>query len=77
MSPLKIKIPSKNMYEKLKIHQLFIKVINYVWYLLHISALHCHLQGVFLVPSERSEIATHHVTRHSTPIQIFYGLLLN
>jgi hypothetical protein len=38
------------------------------------SALHCHLQGAFLVPSvrcsieERSQIATHHVTRHNTPI---------
>jgi hypothetical protein len=34
----------------------------------HVSALHCHLQGAFLVPSERSQIATHHVTRHNTPI---------
>ena len=38
-----------------QIHQLFIQFINYVWQLLHISALHCHLQGGFLV------------TRHNTP----------
>jgi hypothetical protein len=42
--------------------QLFIQFINYVWYLLHVSALHCHLQG--------SEIAMHHVTRHNTAIHI-------
>jgi hypothetical protein len=35
-----------------QIHQLIIQFINYVWYLLHVSALHCHLQGAFLVPSE-------------------------
>src|SRR5215510_8022534 len=67
-----------------QIHQLFIRFINYVWYLLHVSALHCHLQGEFLVPSERCSIeeqsieycvwawryliATHHVTRHNKPI---------
>jgi hypothetical protein len=38
-----------------QIHQLFIQFINYV-YLLHVSALHCHLQGAFLVPSERFSI---------------------
>jgi hypothetical protein len=48
--------------------------------LLHVSALHFHLQGAFLVPSKRHlieeqsieycgpEIATHHLTRHNTPI---------
>jgi hypothetical protein len=36
-----------------QIHQLFIQFINYVWYLLHVSALHCHPQGAFLIPSER------------------------
>jgi hypothetical protein len=36
-----------------QIHQLFIQFINNVWQLLHVSALHCHRQGVFLVPSER------------------------
>jgi hypothetical protein len=48
--------------------------------LLHVSALHCHPLGVFLVPYEgcsiekqsieycRSQIATHHVTRHNMPI---------
>src|SRR5215469_5669524 len=39
-----------------QIHQLYIHFINYVWYLLHVSALHCHLQGAFLVPSERCSI---------------------
>jgi hypothetical protein len=39
-----------------QIHQLFVQFINYVWYLLHVSALHCHLQGAFLVPSERCSI---------------------
>src|SRR5215471_4784247 len=39
-----------------QIHQLFIQFINYVWQLLHVSALHCHLQGAFLVPSERCSI---------------------
>src|SRR5215831_7750074 len=38
-----------------QIHQLFIQ-FNYVWQLLHVSALHCHLQGAFLVPSERCSI---------------------
>jgi hypothetical protein len=33
--------------------QLFIQLINCVWYLLHDSALNCHPQGAFLVPSER------------------------
>jgi hypothetical protein len=36
--------------------QLFIQFINYVWQLLHVSALRCHLQGAFLVPSERCSI---------------------
>jgi hypothetical protein len=59
--------------------QLFIQVINYVWYLLHVSALYCHSQGAFLVPSERCSIeqsieycgwacCVHYVTRHYTPI---------
>src|SRR5215469_9093831 len=39
-----------------QIHQLFIQFINYVWQLLHVSALHCHLQGAFLVSSERCSI---------------------
>src|SRR5215468_948998 len=67
-----------------QIYQLFIQFINYVWQLLHVSALHCHLQGAFLVPSERCSIeeqstdgrvvssdvvrGEHHVTRHNTPI---------
>jgi hypothetical protein len=39
-----------------QMHQLFIQLINYVWYLLHVSTLRCHLKGAFLVPSERCSI---------------------
>jgi hypothetical protein len=39
-----------------QVQQLFIQFINYVWYLLHVSALHCHPQGAFLVLSERCSI---------------------
>jgi hypothetical protein len=39
-----------------QLHQLFIQFINYGWYLLHVSALHCHPQGAFLVLSERCSI---------------------
>src|SRR5215475_6348025 len=39
-----------------QIHQLFIQFINYVWWFLHVSALHYHLQGAFLVSSERCSI---------------------
>src|SRR5215469_5360386 len=39
-----------------QIHQLFIQFINYVWQLLHVWALYCHLQGAFVVPSERCSI---------------------
>src|SRR5215469_3733602 len=46
----------KRMHENQQIHQLFIQFINYVWHLLHVSALHAHLQGAFLVPSERFSI---------------------
>jgi hypothetical protein len=72
----------ENMRENQQTHQLFNKFINYVWYLLHVSALHCHPQGAFLEPSERcsiekqsikycgSQIATHHVTKHNPPIHI-------
>src|SRR5215467_6546407 len=56
VSLLKIKIPVKTSVKSQQIHQLFIQFINYVWWLLHVSALHCHLQGVFLVPSERCSI---------------------
>src|SRR5215472_3173967 len=56
VSPLKIKIPSKTSVKSQQIHQLFIQFINYVWQLLHVSALHCHLQGAFVVPSERCSI---------------------
>jgi hypothetical protein len=73
VSPLKIKIPSKNMREK-PTNTPIIHSVYYVWQLLRVSALHCDLQGAFLVPSERfsiawpSQIATHHVTKHNTPI---------
>jgi hypothetical protein len=36
--------------------QLFTQFINYVWNVLHVSASHCHLQGAFLMPSERYSI---------------------
>jgi hypothetical protein len=39
-----------------QIHKLFIQFINYVWDLLHVSALHYYLQ------------VHAHVTRHNTPI---------
>jgi hypothetical protein len=42
-----------------QIQQLFIQFINCVWCLLHVSALHCHPQGVFLVPSERWNAPRH------------------
>src|SRR5215475_10681831 len=62
--------------KKQQIHQLLIQFFNYVWYLLHVSALHCHLQGAFLVPCDRCSIeeqsieycGAHHVTRHNMPI---------
>src|SRR5215510_14811968 len=47
---------SRGCMKNQQIHQLFIQFINYVWQLLHVSALHCHLQGAFLVPSERCSI---------------------
>src|SRR5215510_4073026 len=61
-----------------QIHHLFIQFINYIWQLLHVSALHCHLQGAFLVPSERFSIEEQSIeyygwaccvyTTHNTPI---------
>src|SRR5215469_12135170 len=69
------------MREKQKNGTIIHSVFNNVWYLLHVSALHCHPQGGFLVPSERCSIEkqsieycgwvwcmVHHVTRHNTPI---------
>jgi hypothetical protein len=52
VNPLKIKISSKNMREK-PTNTPMIHSVNYVWELLHVSALHYNLQGAFLVPSER------------------------
>jgi hypothetical protein len=68
VSPLKIKIPSKNMRGKPKIHQLFIQFTNYVWYLLHVSTLHCHLQRAFLVPSERCSIEEQSIEYCAWPV---------
>ena len=48
--------PVKVCVKNQQIHQLFIQFINYVWYLLHVSALHCHLHVVFLVTSERCSV---------------------
>jgi hypothetical protein len=71
-----------------QMHQLFIQLINYVWYLLHVSALNCHPQGAFVVPSERSSVEEHSITycgwgARITPLDttrpstIFCRLLLN
>jgi hypothetical protein len=73
VSPLKIKIPIKICVENQQIQQLFIQFIKYLWYILHVSALYCHPQGAFLVPSDRcsteeQSIAMQQVTRHNTPI---------
>jgi hypothetical protein len=53
--------------------QLFIQFIMYGSS--YVLALHCHHQGVFLVPSMLclvmwciSTMSMHHVTRHNTPI---------
>jgi hypothetical protein len=35
------------MRENQQIHELLIQFINFIWYLLHVSALHCHPQRVF------------------------------
>src|SRR5215469_9122085 len=44
------------MREKQKNGTIIHSVFNNVWYLLHVSALHCYPQGGFLVPSERCSI---------------------
>src|SRR5215510_14472195 len=48
----------KGMHEK-PTNTPIIHSVYYVWQLLHVSALHCHLQGAFLVPSERCSIEEH------------------
>jgi hypothetical protein len=53
--------------KKQQMHKLFIQLINYVWYLLHVTALHCHLQGAFQVPSERCSIEEQSI-EYNTPI---------
>jgi hypothetical protein len=57
VSPLKIKIPSKNCVKNQQMQQLLIQFINYVWYLLHVSALRYHPRRALLLPSERCSIA--------------------
>jgi hypothetical protein len=42
VSPLKIKIPCKSISKKPTNKPIIHSVINYVWYLLQVSALHCH-----------------------------------
>jgi hypothetical protein len=39
-----------------QMQQLLIQFVNYIWYLLHVSALHCLPQGAFLVTYERCSI---------------------
>jgi hypothetical protein len=39
-----------------QMQQLFFQFINYVCYLLHVSALYCHPQGAFIEPPERCSI---------------------
>src|SRR5215469_18824464 len=46
----------KGIHEKPTNTPIIHSVINYVWQLLHVSALQCHLQGAFLVPSERCSL---------------------
>jgi hypothetical protein len=41
-----------------QIHQLFINFINYVWYLLHVSALYSLLQGAFLLSISQKALGT-------------------
>jgi hypothetical protein len=57
-----------------QIHQLSIQFINYLWYLLHVSALRFHPQGAFLVPYIvdghfvcSCVHETHNITTHNTP----------
>jgi hypothetical protein len=63
------------MREKPTNNQLFIQFINYVWYLLHVSALHCHLQGVFLVPSERHNTPIHNILSTAPQLSISHKAL--
>src|SRR5215510_6363991 len=54
-----------------QMHQLFIQFINYVWWLLRVSALHCHLQGAFLVPSERCSIEEQSIEYYAWAFNFF------
>jgi hypothetical protein len=60
MTHLKIKISSKYMREK-PTNTLFIQFINYVWYLLHVSALHCHLHKALGTLPEYGNVMPKHV----------------
>jgi hypothetical protein len=53
--------------KKQQIYQLYFQVINYVWWLLHVSALYCHHQGAFLVLSERCSIEQLSESTRNTP----------
>src|SRR5215469_9240677 len=55
-----------------QIHQLFIQFINYAWQLLHVSALHCHLQGAFVVPSERCSIEEQSIEYYRWACCVFF-----
>jgi hypothetical protein len=49
-----------------QMQQSFIQFINYVWYLLHVSALHCQPQAAFLVCLVTW--CKHHASRYNTPV---------
>jgi hypothetical protein len=54
------------------------KIINsvyYVGYLPHVSALHCHLQGASLVPSERLNTPIHNILSTAPRLNIFQKAL--
>jgi hypothetical protein len=41
------------IYMKTNDASIIIQFVSYVWWLLHVSAVYCHLQGAFLEASER------------------------
>jgi hypothetical protein len=42
-----------------QMHQLFIQFINYVWYLIHVLALHYHPQGLETLPEDGNVMPKH------------------
>jgi hypothetical protein len=64
MSPLKIKIPSKNMRE----NPTNATIIHSVYLLCMVSYMFRHYIAILRCGVWRSDIATHHATRHNTPI---------